>query len=98
MKLAEQFNRVPLALLWLCVYLIRSLIFNTVSINDVLLMGILAGLTAFYKMRLEDNKIKELYNEINKLKENDTKQEKLIQDTNNSVASLKVSSSLRNVR
>lgn len=97
MKIPE-LNRIPLALLWLCIYLIRSLILNTVSLNDVLLMGLLAGLTAFYKIGLEKKHIIELNNEIAKLKENDARQEKLIQEGNNNIAAIKVNASLRNVR
>lgn len=93
-----QLNRVPLALIWLCVYLIRSLVFNSVSLNDVLLMGILAGLSAFYKIGLENQQVKELHKQLEELKQNDINQEKIIKEIKDSYASLKVSSSLRNVR
>lgn len=93
-----QLNRVPLALIWLCVYLIRSLVFNSVSINDVLLMGILAGLSAFYKIGLENQQVKELHKQLEELRQNDIRQEKILSEIKDNYAALKVSSSLRNVR
>lgn len=100
-------KQIPLALLG--VYLIRSLILNSVSLNEVLVMGILAGLTAFYEMRLEGKNSKELKEQINKLNtelnskikelsENDFRQEDIIKDTRNIINGIKVSSAIRNVR
>lgn len=89
-------KHIPLGLL--CVYLVRSLILNSVTLNEVLMVGILAGLTAFYEMQLESSKIKELNEQIKKLSDSDLRQEDIIKDTRNIISTIKVSSGIRNVR
>lgn len=88
-------KHIPLGLL--CVYLVRSLILNSVSLNEVLVFTVLGALTAFYELRLEDTKITELYNKIAELSANDARQEEIIKDTRNIISTIKVSSGIRGV-
>lgn len=107
MKLSLSIKHLPLGLL--CIFLIRSLILNSISLNDVLAFGILAALTAFYELQLEASKLKELNQKIDgfhiyvdtqikDLKDNDIRQETLLKDTHNVISTMKVASGIRNVR
>ena len=89
-------KHIPLGLL--CVYLVRSLVLNSINLNEVLLIGVLAALTAFYEMQLEGKAIKELNEQIKKLSDNDKQQEDIIKDIRNIISTMKVSSGIRNVR
>lgn len=89
-------KHLPLGLL--VVYLVRSLILNSVTLNEVLMVAILAGLTAFYEMQLETNKIKLLNEQIKALDTHNKQQDDVIQGIRDSLSVFKVSSSIRNVR
>ena len=89
-------KHIPLGLL--IVYLVRSLILNSVTINDVLLMGVLAALTAFYEMQLESSKITKLNEQIKALETHNKQQDDIVQAVRDSLSAFKVGSSLKNVR
>ena len=89
-------KHIPLGLL--IVYLVRSLILNSVTINDVLLMGVLAALTAFYEMQLESSKIAKLNEQIKAIETHNKQQDDIIQAVRDSLSAFKVGSSLKNVR
>ena len=100
-------KHIPLGLLIL--FLVRSLILNSVSLNEVLLIGILGSLTAFYELQLEGKSVKQFneqislltksFNEqIKELKDNDNRQETILKDTHNVISTMKVSAGIRNVR
>lgn len=82
----------------LCVYLIRSLVLNSITLTDALTFGILAALTAFYELQLESNKIKELYKRMEQLEKNDKDQEAIILDTRNIISTVKMSSVMGGLR
>jgi cell division protein ZapA (FtsZ GTPase activity inhibitor) len=79
-------KHIPLLLLG--VYLIRSLILNSVNLNEVLLIGVLAALTAFYELQLESRSIKDLNEQIKKLSDSDKQQEEIIKDFNEQIKKL----------
>ena len=100
-------KHLPLSLF--CVFLVRSLILNAIKLNEVFVIAILAGLTAFYELQLETKKIEELYKRLDILTDNDkkqtnlivenyNKQETLLKDTHNVISTMKVASGIRNVR
>lgn len=86
-------RHIPLSLL--CVYLIRSLILNSVTLNEVLLCAILAGLTCFYELRLEADSVLKLKEDMKKLSENDFRQEMILQELRNAMSGINVNAGLR---
>lgn len=87
-----------ISLLLLCVYLIRSLVLNSITLTDTLTFAILAALTAFYELQLESKKIKELYKRMEQLEKNDKDQEAIILDTRNIISTVKMSSVMGGLR
>lgn len=96
-------------LISLGIFLIRCLIHDNFQLNDVLMIAILAGLTAFYEKQLESKAITELYKQMESLKEevtkqvkvladNDGRQENLLKETHNVISTMKIASGIRNVR
>jgi hypothetical protein len=69
-----------------------------VTLNDALVFAILAGLTAFYELQLESDKIKLIYKQMEALKENDQRQELIISDARNSLSTIKVSGAVSGIR
>lgn len=84
--------------LLLVIFLIKALIFNLTTLNDVLIITVLSILTGFFELRLEGKAIKELNEQIKKLSDNDKQQEEIIKDIRNIISTMKVSSGIRNVR
>jgi ABC-type protease/lipase transport system fused ATPase/permease subunit len=84
--------------LLLVIFLIKALIFNLTTLNDVLIITVLSTLTGFFELRLEGKAIKELNEQIKKLSDNDKQQEEIIKDIRNIISTMKVSSGIRNVR
>lgn len=75
-------------------YLAKSLILTT-NLNEVLIIAILAGLTAFYELKLNKKDVKLLQDQIDSLMEDKTTQNKSIDDLKSSIVSVKVSSGIR---
>lgn len=78
----------------LVIAIIKSLIIG-ITLNDVCLIAILAGLTAFYETTLSDNKTQKLQEQINTLIKHNQLQDKSIDDLKSSIVSVKVSSGIR---
>ena len=89
----KRMKLIPFGLL--LIYLIRSLILNSVGLNEVILLAILTGLTVFYEMKLSNKKTLELQTQLNNLVEHNKIQDKNIDDLKNSMVSVKVSSGVR---
>lgn len=85
-------------LLLLCVYLIRSLILNSVTLNDALVFAILSGLTAFYELQLERKAIQDIYKQIEDLSLKDKQQQDIIDALRDVTSTIKVSSAINNLR
>lgn len=85
-------------LLLLCVYLIRSLILNSVTLNDALVFAILSGLTAFYELQLERKAIQDIYKQIEELSLKDRQQQDIIDALRDVTSTIKVSSAINNLR
>lgn len=76
--------------------LIKSLIMGS-GINEVLLIGILAGLTAFYEASFNNKQVTRLQIQIDELIKHNKEQDKSIDDVKNSIVSVKVSSGMRSL-
>ena len=74
--------------------LTKSLIVGT-NINEVLLIAILASLTAFYEIKINKKDLTDLQNQINKLNTHNEIQDKTLDDLKSSMVSVKVSSGVR---
>lgn len=81
----------------LCAYLLKTFINPSFSINEVLLVGILAGLTVFYESRAENKKVQNLQNQLNTLNEENKSRDKNIDELKTSIASLKITTGFRNI-
>lgn len=74
--------------------LIKSLVLGT-NLNEVLLVAILAGLTAFYEMKVNKKEIINLQAQIDNLSSQNQIQDKVIDDLKSSIVSVKVSSGVK---
>lgn len=83
---------IPFSLL--CIYVAKCLI-SGAGINEVLLIGMLASLTAFYESSMNNKKVDQLQKQINVLNEQNKVQDKAIDDLKSSIVSVKVSSGIR---
>lgn len=88
-----QLKYLPMALL--LTYLTKALIVNTASLSDVLIIAVLAGLTAFYELQMSTKVVKEITLQMKELHDRSDKQDKIIDDMRNSVASVKITSGFR---
>lgn len=85
-------KHIPFGLL--VTYLVKSLILGA-GLNDVLLIGILAGLTAFYEAKLSLKHVKDLEEQMKLIRDHNSIQDRAIDDLKSSIASVKISSGIR---
>ncbi len=87
-----QIKFIPFGMLCFCV--VKSfLVTNT--INEVLIIALLAALTGFYEARLESKKVKELHCKINELEQKSDIHQKLIEEVRTSVTSVKIAGGIK---
>lgn len=97
---------IPLGLLG--VFLTKSLIISTTSLNEVLMLALLVGLTAFLELRVENKKLKELLayfdarsnaidEQLKLLRDKNSTQDKTLDDLKTSVTSVKISNGFKSI-
>lgn len=80
----------------LVAYAVKSLI-TGVGINEVLLIAILAALTAFYESSLSKKQLKEVQNKLDEITSQQKIQDKIIDDVKSSIVSVKVTSGIKSL-